>query len=108
MFAFFSIISTKKKIISKLGTNTLSVYTLHGFVVRYIQNTTLIHLPNVTNTALVQLLLLTVILTIILSSNIIAVPFNVMLNLDKYIFLCLKKIKEVLSNVFVNQNSCMS
>lgn len=94
MFAFFSLMSEKKKFISKLGTNTLPVYVLHGFIVRYLQYSGFFSSINMTNTALISIVIFIIILTIIIASNLISMPFNFVLNIDKHICSCLKKFKK--------------
>ena len=93
MFAFFSLMSEKRRFISKLGTNTLSVYVLHGFIVRYLQYTGFFSSINMTNAALTIIVLFTIILTIVISSNFISKPFNFILNIDKNIYSCFKRLK---------------
>lgn len=98
MLTFLSLVPEKRKLISKLGKNTMSVYILHVFIVKYLEFKGFFSSIDITNSVLALIIMATIILTILLSSNLIAKPFNALLNLNNKIVILPRKIKTAISS----------
>lgn len=97
MFTFLSLVPEKRKLISRLGKNTMSVYTLHVFIVKYLELKGFFSSINITNSTLALIIVTTIILTILLSSNLIAKPFNFILDINNKVLVLTKRTKNALS-----------
>lgn len=98
MFSFLSIVPEERKFISKLGTNTMSVYILHVYIIKYLEFKGFFSSIDITNKILAIIIMVTIVLTILLSSNLIAKPFNALLNLNNKMVILPRKIKTAISS----------
>ena len=80
-FLFLIVPSKEVKIISKLGKNTISIFLLHGFIIKIIDKTAFFHWNEIGN--IIAALFLSIILCLILGSNITVKIFRITFNADR-------------------------
>lgn len=100
MLTFLSLVTEKRKFISKLGKNTMPVYILHVFIVKYLELKGFFNNIDITNSTLALMIISTILLTILLSSNLISKPFNFILDINNKVVVLTKRTRVAISSSF--------